>query len=98
MDALIEVVNLRIVTVVDGTYDPTTKTATPNGTVKMMRTTLNLVDGHKVIEVPTDFVTGPLAVLRDYHQQQEAAGHEIIKSNVETLLKLLAAVRSLRKS
>jgi hypothetical protein len=91
-DALGKLVTLEIVTVV-GTYDTTARL--PGAGAKMMRTRLNLLQGDKVTEIDEAFVTGPLAGLRDYHAQTEAAGHEIIKANLAALEKLLELVEKL---
>ena len=92
IDSADRLVTLEIVTVV-GTYD--TKTNQPGAGSKMVRTRLNLLDGDKVTEVDPDFVSGPLASLRDFHVQAEKQGHDIIKGNIEAIEKMLGLLERL---
>ena len=87
-----KLVTLEIVTVV-GTYDGKTNQLGANS--KMMRTRLNLLEGDKITEVDPDFVTGPLAPLRDFHVQAEKQGHDIIKGNIEAIEKMLSLLERL---
>jgi hypothetical protein len=64
-------------------WDPAAKDyVVAEGDCKVMRTSLNILDGHKLTQMDPEFATGPLKPLVDYHRQAESEGHDILLKNI----------------
>lgn len=97
--SLENLVTLEIVTAV-GLVQPTTRDA--NGVkvqaktdagAKLLRTSIDLVQGDITTEMDPAFVTGPYQDLREFHKAREAQAMEIVKGNIEAVKALVALIQ-----
>jgi len=57
---------------------------------KIMRTSIDLLQGDITTQMDPAFTTGELQALRDFHGARELQGAAIIKANVDTLSQILS--------
>ena len=94
-DALARLHRLEIVTVVgpvvcDSKRAGAERFSLPDGPgAKVMRTTIDLLQGDITTLIDPAFATGELQALREYHGARERQGAQIIRDNVQALLELL---------
>lgn len=91
-DSIEKLSTLDIVTAVGPLkYDSVKKTyeAPESGAASVMRTRIDLLQGDITTQLDEEFATGRYQGLRDYHAAREKQGHELIKSNIETLRQLV---------
>ncbi len=96
-EALKKVVTLRITTIV------TSKTTLKeDGDVeiadnsRVMQSQINLVDGDIETTIHEDFLESPLEDVREFHQEREKQGQEIIQRNIKAIGELLNLASTLR--
>lgn len=93
--ALAQLHRLEIVTVVgpivcDSKRAGADRFSVPDGAgAKVMRTTIDLLQGDITTLVDPAFATGELQGLREYHSARERQGAQIIRDNVQALLEIL---------
>jgi hypothetical protein len=68
-----------------------------DGTVKAMKTKIDLFEGDMLTQMDQEFATGSLQAIRDYHMKTQSEGKDIIKNNVEALEALFALVLRIKK-
>jgi hypothetical protein len=97
--SLENLVTLEIVTAV-GPVQPTTRDsngvkiqATTDAGAKLLRTSIDLLQGDITTEMDPAFVTGPYQDLRQFHQAREAQAMEIVKGNIEAVKALVALIQ-----
>lgn len=97
--SLENLVTLEIVTAV-GPVQPTTRNkdgvkvqAATDPAAKLLRTSIDLLQGDITTEMDAAFVTGPYQDLRAFHQAREAQAMEIVKGNIEAVKALVALIQ-----
>lgn len=97
--SLENLVTLEIVTAV-GLVQPTTRDAkgvkvqgSTDAGAKLLRTSIDLVQGDITTEMDPAFVTGPYQDLREFHKAREAQAMEIVKGNIEAVKALVALIQ-----
>ena len=69
----------------------------PDKTGKTMHSSIDLLQGDITSIIPQAFLSPPLSTIRQYHQAREDTGRQIIKENIECLMKLVELVKELAK-
>lgn len=96
LEALASLATLEVVTVV-GSTTVTTDDDKLNVTVdskksKAIKSKINLATGDISTAIDPDFITGPLASMREFHNQQVVNGREVIATNFKALTELGGAI------
>ena len=69
----------------------------PDKNGKTMHSSIDLLQGDITSIIPDEFLSPPLNTIRQYHQAREDTGRQIIKENIECLMKLVELVKELAK-
>lgn len=92
-------VTLEIVTAV-GPVKPTNRDAKgikvqekTDDAAKLLRTSIDLLEGDITTEMDPAFVTGPYQELREFHKAREAQAIEIVKGNIEAVKALISLIQ-----
>ena len=103
LDAVDNVVNLKIVTIIEETTDPISNRSKPldeqGQPGKTLYTRINLIDGDIVNTFGQDFLANEQNKdLIEFHKSQVLKGEQIIQTNLETLKKIIDYALQLKKS
>jgi hypothetical protein len=99
-NALVNLKTLKIVTAVGAaTWNAQTRSyePTPGADVKVIQTTIDLLDGDMETLMDPAFVSGDLQSLREFHAQTERQGHEIVQKNLDAVKALFNLALHLQK-
>lgn len=97
--AVVNAKTLEITTAVGPiTWDATKQEYVPvaDGTIKAMKTKIDLIEGDMMTQMDPEFATGALQGLRDFHLKVQSDGRDIIKKNVEALESLFTLANRLK--
>ena len=92
------VANLEIKTIVGEATFAEDGTHTVSADAKTMYSSVNLLQGDITTIIPESFMSAPYDVMRQYHQEREKDGRQIIADNINCLKELANLARSLIKS
>ena len=102
-EALVNLVHLRIVTVVGVVTvalnnDGSVKDVEIEQKVKAISTCVDLLQGDITTVFDPEFVTGSYKSLREFHAAREKEGHDIVEKNLKALRALFDLVKDLAKT
>ncbi|MCA9744564.1 MAG: hypothetical protein H6695_13355 [Deferribacteres bacterium] len=63
---------------------------------KVILTKINLIQGDVKTVYDPEFITGNYRELKDFHKTREEMGHQMIKDNLDALMKLFNLAKDLR--
>ena len=66
----------------------------PADDAKVLYSSINLLDGDMTSIIPEAFLEAPMSSIRQYHQTREDNGRQIIKDNIDCLIKLVSLVKN----
>jgi hypothetical protein len=98
--AVVNAKTLEITTAVGPiTWDAAKQEYVPvaDGTIKAMKTKIDLFEGDVTTQMDAEFATGGLQGLRDYHMKAQSEGRDMVKKNVEALESLFSLALRLKK-